>query len=133
MTCPKCRGAMSSYERSGVVIDQCTECRGIFLDRGELERFIDLANGEVARPQDPQWSTPPPDRTWRQQPPQQVGWHGGYQAGPQQGGYPGSQQGGRQDWDDDSDSHRGGGYHGSHGSRPPKKKRSSILGELLDF
>lgn len=41
LTCPKCRGDMRSYERSGVTIDQCTECRGIFLDRGELERLVD--------------------------------------------------------------------------------------------
>ncbi len=41
MTCPKCQGAMRSYERNGVTVDQCTECRGIFLDRGELERLID--------------------------------------------------------------------------------------------
>jgi Zn-finger nucleic acid-binding protein len=32
---------MTSYERNGVTIDQCAECRGIFLDRGELERLID--------------------------------------------------------------------------------------------
>ena len=39
MTCPKCQGDMRTYERNGVDIDQCTECRGIFLDRGELERL----------------------------------------------------------------------------------------------
>jgi Zn-finger nucleic acid-binding protein len=32
---------MRSYERSGVTIDQCADCRGIFLDRGELEHLID--------------------------------------------------------------------------------------------
>jgi hypothetical protein len=32
---------MRSYERNGVLVDQCTECRGIFLDRGELERLLD--------------------------------------------------------------------------------------------
>jgi uncharacterized protein len=32
---------MRSYERNGVVVDQCTDCRGIFLDRGELERLVD--------------------------------------------------------------------------------------------
>ena len=32
---------MRTYERSGVTVDQCTECRGIFLDRGELERLVD--------------------------------------------------------------------------------------------
>ena len=32
---------MRQYERSGVTVDQCSECRGIFLDRGELERLVD--------------------------------------------------------------------------------------------
>jgi len=32
---------MRNYERNGVHVDQCTECRGIFLDRGELERLVD--------------------------------------------------------------------------------------------
>jgi Zn-finger nucleic acid-binding protein len=32
---------MRTYERSGVTVDQCGECRGIFLDRGELERLVD--------------------------------------------------------------------------------------------
>ncbi|SFT52122.1 hypothetical protein SAMN05660657_01293 [Geodermatophilus amargosae] len=35
---------MRTYERNGVHVDQCTECRGIFLDRGELERLIDAEN-----------------------------------------------------------------------------------------
>lgn len=41
LTCPKCGGEMRSYERNSVTIDQCSECRGVFLDRGELERLID--------------------------------------------------------------------------------------------
>jgi uncharacterized protein len=41
LTCPKCHGGMRSYERNGVTVDQCDECRGIFLDRGELDRLID--------------------------------------------------------------------------------------------
>lgn len=41
LTCPKCQGAMRSYERNGIQIDQCTECRGVFLDRGELEQLMD--------------------------------------------------------------------------------------------
>jgi uncharacterized protein len=41
LTCPKCGGEMRTYERNGVVVDQCTECRGIFLDRGELEHLVD--------------------------------------------------------------------------------------------
>jgi Zn-finger nucleic acid-binding protein len=34
-------GQMRQYERSGLTVDQCTDCRGIFLDRGELERLVD--------------------------------------------------------------------------------------------
>jgi uncharacterized protein len=41
LVCPKCESPMRSYERSGVTIDQCTGCRGVFLDRGELERLVD--------------------------------------------------------------------------------------------
>jgi Zn-finger nucleic acid-binding protein len=41
LICPKCQGLMRTYERSGVTVDQCADCRGIFLDRGELERLID--------------------------------------------------------------------------------------------
>jgi Zn-finger nucleic acid-binding protein len=40
---------MRSYERNGVTVDQCTECRGIFLDRGELERLVDAENSHYER------------------------------------------------------------------------------------
>ena len=45
LICPKCQGRMRTYERSGVHLDQCTECRGIFLDRGELEHLVDAEKG----------------------------------------------------------------------------------------
>jgi Zn-finger nucleic acid-binding protein len=44
LTCPKCHGTMRTYERNGVHVDQCADCRGIFLDRGELEKLIDAEN-----------------------------------------------------------------------------------------
>ncbi|MCW2879361.1 MAG: hypothetical protein JWQ95_3461 [Sphaerisporangium sp.] len=37
MRCPKCSGSMRTYDRNGVHIEQCENCRGIFLDYGELE------------------------------------------------------------------------------------------------
>jgi Zn-finger nucleic acid-binding protein len=49
LTCPKCGGEMRSYERNGVTVDQCGECRGIFLDRGELERLIDAESSHYER------------------------------------------------------------------------------------
>lgn len=50
LVCPKCQGSMRSYERNGVTIDQCQECRGIFLDRGELDRLIDAEEQRYATP-----------------------------------------------------------------------------------
>ncbi len=41
LTCPKCGSEWRSFERSGITIDSCTGCRGVFLDRGELERLVD--------------------------------------------------------------------------------------------
>ena len=32
---------MRTYERNGVHVDQCADCRGLFLDRGELERLAE--------------------------------------------------------------------------------------------
>ena len=69
LTCPKCHGTMRTYERNGVHVDQCTECRGIFLDRGELERLIDAENDWHERPRDQHASAQ------HAAPPQQ---HGGY-------------------------------------------------------
>src|SRR5690242_3126430 len=60
LTCPKCHGPMRSYERSGIVVDQCAECRGVFLDRGELEKLIDAESREAAAASatPPSWGTP---------------------------------------------------------------------------
>ena len=59
LTCPKCQGSMRTYERNGVHVDQCTECRGIFLDRGELERLMDAETAwhEGGRPSQPSSSS----------------------------------------------------------------------------
>jgi Zn-finger nucleic acid-binding protein len=40
---------MRTYERNGILIDQCEECRGIFLDRGELEQLLDAERGHDRR------------------------------------------------------------------------------------
>ncbi|MCF1650401.1 TFIIB-type zinc ribbon-containing protein [Streptomyces indiaensis] len=53
MQCPKCHAPMHTYNRNGVQIEQCSGCRGIFLDYGELESLTRLES---------QWSqaAPPP-------------------------------------------------------------------------
>ncbi|MFJ3924336.1 zf-TFIIB domain-containing protein [Streptomyces sp. NPDC090022] len=42
MQCPKCHAMMHTYNRNGVQIEQCSGCRGIFLDYGELEALTRL-------------------------------------------------------------------------------------------
>jgi Zn-finger nucleic acid-binding protein len=60
LTCPKCQAPMRSYERSGVTVDQCSECRGIFLDRGELEHLVDADARFGGGGPGPQASAPQP-------------------------------------------------------------------------
>jgi Zn-finger nucleic acid-binding protein len=43
--CRKCGGRMCLYDRSGVIVEQCEVCRGIFLDQGGLERLIEAEGG----------------------------------------------------------------------------------------
>ena len=41
MRCPACGTRLVELERSEVLIDACPECRGVWLDRGELDRILD--------------------------------------------------------------------------------------------
>ncbi|WP_299546988.1 zf-TFIIB domain-containing protein [uncultured Helicobacter sp.] len=45
MQCPVCSGIdLVMSERSGVEIDYCPKCRGVWLDRGELDKIIERSN-----------------------------------------------------------------------------------------
>ncbi len=51
---------MRAYERNQVVVDQCTGCGGLFLDRGELERLVEAESAFYSKtPSAPQQSPPP--------------------------------------------------------------------------
>ncbi|MFT6536472.1 MAG: Zn-finger nucleic acid-binding protein [Loktanella salsilacus] len=41
MLCPVCKTGLSMSDRNGVEIDFCPACRGVWLDRGELDKIID--------------------------------------------------------------------------------------------
>lgn len=41
MKCPNCSVNLVMTDRSGVEIDYCPECRGVWLDRGELDKIIE--------------------------------------------------------------------------------------------
>ncbi len=40
LSCPKCYGDLVEVTLSGVLVDKCRGCRGIFFDDGELEEFL---------------------------------------------------------------------------------------------
>ena len=69
LTCPKCQESMRTYERNGVNVDQCTGCKGIFLDRGELEALIN-AEADFAAPAAPAAPTAPQRSSEPYYPPQ---------------------------------------------------------------
>lgn len=63
MKCPVCTGIdLKIAERQGVEIDYCPECRGVWLDRGELDKIIERSEVQTtasyAAPQ-PQYQQPP--------------------------------------------------------------------------
>ena len=125
LICPKCQGLMRSYERSGVTVDQCADCRGIFLDRGELDRLIDAENA----------------------------WHGGAQSEPPRRDEPRRDEPRRDDRSYESSSHQPSGQsaglsgvvgevlrqvQGSKSSSHkqseyghPRRKKESFLGDLF--
>ena len=78
MTCPVDGATLVMSERSGIEIDYCPTCRGVWLDRGELDKIIER-NADAVPPQAPQapQSPQPPQAPWGAQPgyPQQ---HQGY-------------------------------------------------------
>ncbi|MEI8390678.1 MAG: zf-TFIIB domain-containing protein [bacterium] len=51
MKCPHCNVNLVMSEKQGVEIDYCPECRGIWLDRGELEKIIERSTQSYAEPQ----------------------------------------------------------------------------------
>lgn len=44
MNCPQCNVILSMSNRQGIEIDYCPQCRGIWLDRGELDKLIEKSN-----------------------------------------------------------------------------------------
>lgn len=49
MQCPVCKDqTLTMSERNGIEIDYCPACRGVWLDRGELDKIIERAAGDQA-------------------------------------------------------------------------------------
>ena len=108
MQCPVCRVPLAMSDRQGIEIDYCPQCRGVWLDRGELDKIFErgapLAAAPSPSPQAPQPSAPL------------------HQAG-----------GGQNPWDMRGYDHGGYGHGGGQGYRgKPYKKRKSWLEEIFD-
>jgi uncharacterized protein len=58
MPCPVCKIPLVMSDRQGVEIDYCPQCRGVWLDRGELDKIIERSAVEQAPPP-PRPSAPP--------------------------------------------------------------------------
>ncbi len=114
MQCPVCTTErLVMADRQGIEIDYCPKCRGVWLDRGELDKIIEKSMAvapaaerrvdEGARQQTPPPRYPEPSHQYRdeRQPPR----HG-------------------KRYDDDDDDH----YRYGKG-----RKRKSFLGDLFDF
>lgn len=108
MLCPVDATPLVMADRSGVEIDYCPKCRGVWLDRGELDKIIDRAMTQApaapaapAAPVAPVAPAPAQAQGWNPPPPRQ----------------------GRYDDEEDDDYRRG--YR--------KKRRESFLGDLFDF
>lgn len=50
MNCPTCNVPLVMSERQGIEIDYCPQCRGIWLDRGELDKIIERSNAVETQP-----------------------------------------------------------------------------------
>lgn len=53
MNCPSCSTTLTMTERNGVEIDYCPQCRGVWLDRGELDKIIERSAAFDARKANP--------------------------------------------------------------------------------
>lgn len=125
LTCPNCAAPLVEIERAEVMIDACQQCRGVWLDRGELDRLLErerrvLAGNDVVADRDfveemsgrkpaPAPEARPAGDRYRDEPP-------------------------RRDRDDDRYRDRDDRYRGDdrYGKRR-KKKSFSLLEELFDF
>ena len=114
MKCPVDSIDLIMSERSGVEIDYCPQCRGVWLDRGELDKIIDRAADLMGTPPAPA-APPQPPRPGQLPPPL-------YNADPR-----------RDDrrYEERRDRPRYDQPHYDDRRRP--KKKEGWLGEMFDF
>ncbi|MHB0935465.1 MAG: TFIIB-type zinc ribbon-containing protein [Armatimonadota bacterium] len=109
MNCPVCDAPLRAIHKYGVEVDICPGCKGVWLDRGELEKIIEMeATGG------PSQDAAPIDNRPREPQPRYQG-----------------ERRYRDDDDDDDDDRKRRPQYDQHG-RPHKKRRESWFSELFD-
>lgn len=108
MKCPLCSVDLVMADRQGIEIDYCPKCRGIWLDRGEIDKIVERSQAAETRAMPA--PVPQPVVAPMPAPMPAPGW-----------GAPAYQR----KYDDDDRRHQGG-----HGYQ---KKRKGFLSEILDF
>ena len=117
MKCPSCGTTLTMTERQGVEIDYCPNCRGVWLDRGELDKILDRAQQYMP-------GQTPPLGAPRMEGSSEVGYTPQYSPNEQRERYGDQERYPRTERrDDDYDDY----------SRRPKRKREGFLSELFDF
>lgn len=87
MPCPVCAVPLVMSDRQGVEIDYCPQCRGVWLDRGELDKIIERsAAAEMAPPPVAPRPAPYPSAPQPQYTREREYGHDGYR--PDRKGYP---------------------------------------------
>ncbi|MFZ4548819.1 MAG: zf-TFIIB domain-containing protein [Bacteroidales bacterium] len=108
MNCPKCNNLLLISNTQGVEIDHCPNCRGIWLDRGELEKIIERSNMYNADS------------------------HGSSHAiENERYGHEAYRHDGHSD--KHHDSHHGSGYDSHSGNRQNSRHKKGFLSDLFDF
>ncbi len=54
MLCPHCKVPLLMTSREGVEIDYCPKCRGVWLDRGELDKIVERSLKDLAQTSAPE-------------------------------------------------------------------------------
>ena len=109
MRCPVDNETLVMSDRHGVEIDYCPKCRGVWLDRGELDKIVERAAGAqppVALREPGRAPAPPAAPTYAEAPRREE---------------PRREEPRRRRDDDDDDYHR------------PRKRRESFLSDIFDF
>lgn len=129
MKCPVDGAELLMTERQGVEIDYCPTCRGVWLDRGELDKIIEKTTPSVALddPDPVVAPPPPPSEPVRQGEPRQMRSREEMERGA--GMAPGSSR--KRRYEDDDDDYDDDDYR--HGKRYKKKRKKSVLSELFDI